>query len=256
MFERYFRGVQVLLNTEIPWNVLIAFLVGWCGSFIGIPSVPLMVIVVFLLFSNTPLNFSGSIASEGQEVREIQEERKKIIDKIEKDDSVIDIIQLNLNQITEYYTINKNQARRSFSFSVLVIFVGFIAVIAAVLIPFFQKGQKLELSIISGISGILLQFIGGANFVLYNRTVEQSNRFYQQLTRMQDTMLAVELCKQVKDEKKTLHLMEKLISALIERSSSGSEAEQQKNVLSQKAAKSQDAFELKNQYKADLENDK
>lgn len=81
------------------------------------------------------------------------------------------------------------------------------------------------MSIISGISGIILQFIGGANFVLYNRTVEQSNRFYKQLTRIQDTMLAVELCNQVKDPEKNLQLMDKLITNLIERSSAGIESD-------------------------------
>ena len=141
------------------------------------------------------------------------------IERIEKSDSVVDIIRLNLNQITEYYTINKNQARRSFSFSASVILLGFITIIAAIIVTFVREDKQIEISIISGISGILLQFIGGANFVLYNRTVEQSNRFYKQLTRIQDTMLAVELCKQIKDKDKNLELMDKLITNLIQRSS-------------------------------------
>jgi hypothetical protein len=215
---------QVMM-TEIPTNLLVAALTAWVGDFLGIPTLPLTVIILFLLLPNNPLNISKSTILETIEVKEIKQEREKIIERIEKDDSVIDVIRLNLNQITEYYTINKNQARRSFSFSALVVFLGFITVIVAILLPFIKEGQKPELSIISGISGIVLQFIGGANFVLYNRTVEQSNRFYKQLTRIQDTMLAVELCKQVKDPEKNLQLMDKLITNLIERSSAGIESD-------------------------------
>lgn len=216
--------IQVMM-TEIPANFVAAGLVAWIGSFLGIPPLTLTIIVLFFLLPNNPFNLSKSTISETIEVKEIKQEREKIIERIEREDSVVDIIRLNLNQITEYYTINKNQARRSFSFSALVIFLGFITVVMAILLPFIREGQKLELSIISGVSGLILQFIGGANFVLYNRTVEQSNRFYKQLTRIQDTMLAVELCKQVKDPEKNLQLMDKLITNLIERSSAGIESD-------------------------------
>ena len=218
-FARAFESLVEIMTTEIPANIMAAGLVAWLGSLVGIPTLPLAVIVLFFLLPNNPLSFNKRSISEIVEVNEIKQEREKIIQRIEKNDSISDIIRLNLNQITEYYTINKNQARRSFSFSALVIFLGFITVVIAILLPFLKEGQKLELSVISGISGILLQFIGGANFVLYNRTVEQSNRFYKQLTRMQDTMLAVELCKQVQDQEKNLQLMDKLITNLIERSS-------------------------------------
>jgi len=116
------------MMTEIPANFVAAALVAWMGNFLGIPALPLTVIVLFLLLPNNPFNLSKSAISETIEVKEIKQEREKIIERIEREDSVLDVIRLNLNQITEYYTINKNQARRSFSFSALVIFLGFITV--------------------------------------------------------------------------------------------------------------------------------
>jgi hypothetical protein len=219
------EGFQQVLQAEIPISIIVAIFIALIGYLIGFPDLPLAIIILFFLLPNNFLNSSRSIISEMVEVKSIKQEREKIIERIEKDDSVIDVIRLNLNQITEYYTINKNQAKRSFNFSTLVILLGFITIIAAILLPFLKENQKPEISIISAISGMLLQFIGGANFVLYNRTVEQSNRFYKQLARIQDTMLAVELCKQVKDPEKNLQLMDKLITTLIERSSSGIESD-------------------------------
>jgi len=68
------------------------------------------------------------------ELDSIREKREKLENKIaeRKQADVFEIVQLSLAQGTEYYTINKSQARKSFSFSVLAIAIGLVTVVAGI----------------------------------------------------------------------------------------------------------------------------
>jgi hypothetical protein len=63
----------------------------------------------------------------------------------------------------------------------------------------------------------MLQFIGGAYFYLYNKSLEQLNYFFARLTTMQDTMLSIKLCEQMKPTEKYQAVLEHLILTIMER---------------------------------------
>ena len=132
---------------------------------------------------------------------------------------MLDTIQLSLNQLTEYYAINKSQARSSFSFSVFAVIVGLATLIGGIWFFYLTEKQNIQLAAISGIAGALIQFIGGAYFYLYRRSLDQLNYFFNQLVKMQDTMLSIRLCEQIASEEKKNELREKVILTLLERSS-------------------------------------
>src|SRR5712664_2646079 len=113
------------------------------------------------------------------ELRPIRKEREEIRQRIEHDPAanVLNTIQLGLNQITEYYTINKSQARKSFSFSVFAVVMGLVTLIGGVWLFYFGKTPNVGLAALSGIGGLLLQFIGGASFYIYNKSLAQLNYF-------------------------------------------------------------------------------
>jgi len=160
------------------------------------------------------------------ELESLRDEREKIQKRMEKGrssdaparETVLDTIQLSLNQITEYYTINKSQARNSFTLSVFAIVAGLLTIVSGVWIFYFGQKQDTGLTLISGVAGTLIEFIGAAYFYLYNRSLSQLNFFYEKLVRMQDTMLAIQLCESLTKDKQ-IEMKEKLILALMERSS-------------------------------------
>ena len=165
-----------------------------------------------------------SATLEKEQLNLIQREREQInvrimeTDKEEPKKNIVDIIQLGLNHLTEYYVINKGQAKNSFRLSVSLIVIGFLTIIFGVSILY--SGQlSITLATVSGISGVLLQFIGGASFFVYRKSLEQLNFYYNQLIKMQDTMLAIQLIENLPSQEKHLDLMEKLILALLTRSS-------------------------------------
>lgn len=153
------------------------------------------------------------------ELQPIRREREKIRERIEHEDvpNVFDTIQLGLNQITEYYTINKSQARKSFAFSVFAVVAGLFTLIGGVWFFYFGKAPNIQLAALSGIGGLLLQFIGGASFYIYNKSLAQLNYFYDKLVRMQDTMLAIQLCNALENKDRQQELKERLIIEILTR---------------------------------------
>ena len=169
-------------------------------------------------FTHVKIKGGGSIQLE---LNTLHEERQKIQDRLSDTEkpNVLDTIQLNLNQLSEYYTINKSQARNSFRFSVFAVIAGLSTIIAGVWFFYLQETPNVSLTIISGISGTMIQFIGAAYFYLYRKSLDQLNFFFSQLVKMQDTMLSVKLCEEVTPQEKQIELREKVIITLLERSS-------------------------------------
>lgn len=146
----------------------------------------------------------GMIAFYLEEVRReraVQDAAKgaqaDIEEKIEqKTASTVDIAVLNMRKLDEYYTLNKQQARRSFNISIVAVAVGFATLIFTVrFVP--DPNSKFA----GGLAGVLLQFIGGGFFYLYNKSLDQLNLFYGKLISLQNTMLALQLCEKLTNTK-------------------------------------------------------
>lgn len=175
------------------------------------------VIVVFILYFFSLMAKTQDIFQE--KLDELKAERKEITNRIEskKELDIFYTIQLSLNQVNEYYTINKSQAVSSFKISAFAIIFGLLTILAG--IWFYYLGHEyINLIYISGVSGLLLEFIGGAYFLMYKRSLEQVNFFFGQLIKIQDTMLAIKLSESISIEDKKVEMHEKIIVSLLERS--------------------------------------
>lgn len=186
--------------------------------------IPIVGISSFMLFIGLAAYVGLKIKGGGVlqlELQSLHEERKRITERLAETPKpdILDTIQLSLNQLNEYYTINKSQARSSFTFSVFAIVAGLATLIGGVWIFYFKESPRVDLATITSIAGILSQFIGGAYFYLYRRSQEQLNFFFEQLVKMQDTMLSVKLCEQVQPAERQVELREKIILTLLQRSS-------------------------------------
>lgn len=153
------------------------------------------------------------------ELKNLRAERVEITQKIEdkKELDIFHTIQLSLNQLNEYYTINKNQARSSFQFSLFSIVVGLVTLLTGIWLNYL-KLANIELTYITGICGVILEFIGGAYFFMYKKSLEQVNFFFGQLIKIQDTMLAINLVDNVDDKTKKIEMTERIVISLLERS--------------------------------------
>lgn len=169
---------------------------------IGITS--LIILVSGLLSFVTPLS-----KTTNEQLAELEEERKIIEQKIEQNNnSVIDVILLNLKQLNEYYKINKVQAKKSYSFSVFTITIGLLLIIFGFLYSIYQNNN---ISIITGIAGILTEFIGATSLYLFKESTKQIEIFFNKLTYIQNVMLSIDLAEKLDTDNKN-----KQISLIIE----------------------------------------
>lgn len=170
----------------------------------------LLLIVVTAYFPNA---FDGKSISE--KLAKIENERLEIENNIKKSDgeNVQDIIKLNLNQLDEYYTINKNQSKNSYSFSIFMILVGFL-LIAVTVIYYFINSDRYTLSLITGVAGLITEFIGATSLYLYKESIKHINEFIERLTFLQRIMLAIDLAERMPKKKRNEHIS-KIIEGLI-----------------------------------------
>lgn len=152
------------------------------------------------------------------ELEQLHKQSEKLQEKIsgQQTADIFTVIQLSLSQVTEYYTINKGQARKSFNFSVFAIFVGLATIIGGIWLMYSgSSSTKTSVGTISSISGLLLQFLGGANFYIYNKSLVQMNYFYDRLMRMQDTMLSIKVGEQIQNAETRDRVREQIVSGLL-----------------------------------------
>ncbi|MFZ4929791.1 TRADD-N-associated membrane domain-containing protein [Chryseobacterium sp. Mn2064] len=189
------------------------FLINGLLPFFAVPFGLLLFILYFSIATPTP-------SKEEQEIIKINVEREEIKTKIESKNQleIFDTIQLSLNQLNEYYTINKAQAKSSFNWSILAIVLGLTLIIAGIILFYTNTNPNINITILTGIAGILLEFIGGAYFIMYKKSLEQVNFFFAQLIKVQDTMLSINLANKVEDDSKKTEMTEKIIVSLLERS--------------------------------------
>jgi hypothetical protein len=77
-----------------------------------------------------------------------------------------------MRKLDEYYNLNKQQARRSFSASIAAVGVGFATIIVSVLYAHDPNAK-----FVGGLAGVLGQFIGASFFYLHNKSLNQLNLF-------------------------------------------------------------------------------
>lgn len=148
-----------------------------------------------------------------QHLERLFNERNELNEKIKEESNVMDVIRINLNQLDEYFTINKVQAKNSYSFSVTMIVIGFGVIITGVLLWLYGK-LTLNVMVISTLAGVIAEFIGATSLLLYKESTKQIQLFFDKLTYLQHVMLAIELAEKLPDNSKTEQISS-IITSLI-----------------------------------------
>lgn len=161
----------------------------------------MLILLVFLLSYYLIYRDKNKRLSQCENKREeIEREYKQ--QKQQKEEKDIDentkkfyVLRLKLGKIDEFYIIHQAQTNSIFCLSIFLILLGFLMIMASVfgIGTIIQPTLKRELSLISGISGVLLQFLGGVNLIVYNKTLQQANRFYNKLIETYDKLVSIKV---------------------------------------------------------------
>ena len=126
-------------------------------------------------------------------------------------DDVQKIETSQIGLLDNYHRIVLDQAKRSFFWAIIAAAVGLFFFLASVIFVLVFKTESA--SIISLISGALIEVISGINFYLYNKTSAQLADFQMQLDKTQGFMLANRICEGLDSEHKQTPRLE-LIRAI------------------------------------------
>ena len=137
-----------------------------------------------------------------EKLNKIANEKHEIVEKIEKgnEENVQEVIKLNLKQLDEYYATNIYQSKSSYNFSIIMTTLGFVLIIVSIFM-FFKEPDKYPIPIITGLAGLISEFIGATVIILYKESTKHIDEFFNKLISLQKIMLAIELAEKAGDKK-------------------------------------------------------
>jgi hypothetical protein len=112
------------------------------------------------------------------------------------------LVQINVGNLERYYTLVKVQTSNSFWAALGMGLLGFALICIGLGYGFFHGQSSLTIAYVSTASGIIVEFIAGVFFVLYNRTVRQLKEYHDSLLSVQKILMAFKIVEDSKDEER------------------------------------------------------
>lgn len=138
-------------------------------------------------------------ADEKNEDKQVEKAIKEITIENDENDNVMHLMLKNVKELREYYVISKQQARKSFSAALFICFFGIcIYLLGIIAYVWFDK----DISIISVISGTVVEAIAGLFFWLYKEATKQLSIYHQRLGASERYLIAYQMICEVPNEKK------------------------------------------------------
>ena len=168
---------------------------------ITIITIALSFIGIIISIFHSKIKFDSKIQiADDNEISSIIEKYTNLLQNqiFSKKNDVIELMQSNLLEIKEYFAINKQQARKSFSTALYMCVLGFILYAAGLIIGLvFNKNFALY----STIAGTIIELISGLFFYIYNKSIKQINIFFGSLLDTQRYLFSIQLVDKIKQNK-------------------------------------------------------
>lgn len=127
---------------------------------------------------------------------------RKIDDEMLKQNINNDIAELmifNMREINEYYKLSKSMTRYSFLLAVFMCIGGFLIISASVFFMLYKSIESTEI-IIPIISGAVIEAIAATTLIVYKKSLEQLNRYYDSLHENEIFLSSVNIANKVSPE--------------------------------------------------------
>lgn len=128
----------------------------------------------------------------------------------------LELIKLNLSNINEYYIWSQKQAKSAFNAAIATCSVGFLLVVAAVLIPIVKQDFNSTISFISFLGGAITEVIGGTIFFVYRKSLTQLNYYHKALHEDQRFLSSVNLINKFHDKNAGDEMLKEIIQSAID----------------------------------------
>lgn len=123
------------------------------------------------------------------------------------------LVNINIENLAEYYRLVKIHTNKSFLASLSVAFIGFFLIVAGLTCGYLLKEQEV-LSYVATGSGVIMEFVSASFFYLYSKTVRQLKGYHDSLIDVQNMLLSFRLIESTSDVQSKVKLVEKMMDYL------------------------------------------
>ena len=131
----------------------------------------------------------------------LQNEQAKEVKHNEQTTDIIELMLLNMKEIKEYYVMSKNMAKKSFTLSVIMCVFGFGIILLSIIAMFLSDITLME-TLIPVIGGSVVEVIAGTSLIVYKKSLEQLNQYYEALHNNERYLSLVNLVDKLNEDKK------------------------------------------------------
>jgi len=138
------------------------------------------------------------------EEKELKDEVEGVLTKFvkvsdEKNDDVLSLMIKNVAELREYYVINKQQARNSFSAALFICILGFLIFASGIVLTYYSSSSDSVIQYTT-IGGTIVEVIAGLFFWLYSKAIRQINLFHSSLLGTQKFLTAIQLVDEIGEQ--------------------------------------------------------
>jgi hypothetical protein len=155
-----------------------------------------------ILFGIEPVSMlvplgSALVKAFVEQAQQASKEKKDYTDKLEEaqgDDVFKYLLLINVASLESYVAQTRLQAEQSFRWSKVVAVIGFMIIATGVSIAIYTSAGgtiAIQAAYLASLSGVIVEFVAGVFFFLYNRTLQQINLFHQRLADAQQLSISL-----------------------------------------------------------------
>ena len=134
-------------------------------------------------------------------IKDIDKRIESVNDLNNNTSDIIELMLINMKEIKEYYVLSKTMAKRSFLLSVIMCIFGFVIISASIVAIFIIDISFIQ-SIVPIIGGAVVEVIAGTSLVVYKKSLDQLNQYYEALHNNERYLSLVNLVDKLTEDKK------------------------------------------------------
>lgn len=122
------------------------------------------------------------------------------------------LVKINLENLSEYYKLTKISTSNSFYASLYSGLIGFAILVTGIILSFVS--DKVNVGIITLVSGVIIEFIAGIFFILYFKSVEKLKDYHDSLIKVQNVLLSFKMMEDIKDDSERVKMASQVLTLL------------------------------------------
>lgn len=128
----------------------------------------------------------------------------------------VELVSMNISNLRAYYDLVKSHTNKSFMASVAAGITGFLLILWGVY-GGLSDPTKIDAAKLSAYTGIIIEFISGVFFYLYNRTVLQLKAYHDSLLDVQNVLLSFRCVEGagINDEAQRIEIIKQMLAYLL-----------------------------------------